>query len=125
MKDIPDEEQFDLVVANPPNYCDIQRSHRLGYLRDDLRPSDIAWAVHRDFYATIRPHLNDGAELWISEVEPFATQVLFSGSVYDQRPRPPIVDFLDMMAMGSLRLESLTLFGLGHLQLGLLKERAL
>ena len=57
LKDIPAHERFDLVVANPPNYCDIQPAHPFGHLRDDLRPSDIGWSIHREFYATIAVHL--------------------------------------------------------------------
>lgn len=124
LKEIPEHEFFDLVVANPPNYCDIQSSHPFGHLRHDLRPSDIGWQIHREFYATIGAHLNAGAELWISEVEPFGEKVLFQGEVYDRRPRPPIVDFLDMMATGDLMLEKITLFEIEATRLGLLKVRS-
>ena len=53
LKQIPKHEKFDLVVSNPPNYCNIQKSHPLGFLREDLRPSDIDWKIHKDFYNNI------------------------------------------------------------------------
>lgn len=120
MKGIP-AQQFDLVVGNPPNYCDIQASHPLGYLRHDLRPSDIGWAIHRDFYATIGPYLTSDAELWISEVEPFNRQVWLGGALYDRRPQVPIVDFLDMLT--DLRLVSIRPFNLGSIEMALLRMR--
>ena len=123
MKTIPKDEKFDLVVSNPPNYCNIQASHPLGYLRHDQRPSDVGWDIHRDFYATIGPYLNVGAELWISEVEPFDRQVWLNGDLYDQRPQLPIIDFANMLNGTGLRLESVKPFKLGKAQMGLLKIR--
>lgn len=123
MRSIPSDESFDIVVGNPPNYCDIQPAHTFGHLRRDLRPSDIGWKVHREFYATIGPHLEPGAELWVSEVEPFAEEILFGGEVYDRRPRAPIIDFVDMMAAGGLRLEKIVPFKYGTHRMALLKSR--
>ena len=36
MKSIPKRKKFDLVVSNPPNYCNIQKSHPFGFLRNDI-----------------------------------------------------------------------------------------
>ena len=69
LKDVPDAETFDLVVSNPPNYCNISPSHPLGYLRDDLRPSDVGWEIHRRFYREIGRHLKPGARMFIGEVD--------------------------------------------------------
>ena len=117
--------KFDLVVGNPPNYCNIQSSHLFGHLRNDLRPSDVEWNIHRDFYANIREHLADGAELWVSEVEPFQAEVHILGQMYDKRPQLPIVEFMDMMAIGGLRLEKVLPFNLDTVQMALLKSRVI
>ena len=66
MQDIPETEKFDLVVANPPNYFDIQAAHPLGHLRFDPRPSDPGWRAHAGFYSTIREYLTPEAEIWVS-----------------------------------------------------------
>ena len=75
LKSIPKEEKFDLVVSNPPNYCNIQKSHHLGFLRNDLKPSDIEWKAHKDFYNNIGEYLNDNAVMYISEVEPYRQNI--------------------------------------------------
>jgi len=123
LREVPKHESFDLVVSNPPNYCNIQPSHPMGYLRDDLRPSDLDWKAHRDFYREIGGHLNKGAEIWISEVEPFKTQVYVGGHLYEQRFTLPIIAFLDMITDGGLLLEKVSPFKFGAMQMALLKSR--
>lgn len=110
---LPPDERFDLVVANPPNYHDINPKHPLGaLLQDDLRPNDRGWALHRAFYAGIRKHLLPDAVLAISEVEPFDEQVFLSTRLcpYDIRPRAPIVDFKGMIDDGGLQLVDVALY---------------
>ncbi len=121
MRDIPKNERFDLVVSNPPNYCDIQPSHLLGYLRHDLRPSDIGWKIHREFYATIGPHLSEDAELWINEVEPYETEVVIGGAVYDKRPEPPIDTFRAMLDDAGMLISDVIEYDACGLHMGLLK----
>ena len=79
LKQIPKREKFDLVVANPPNYCNIQKSHPLGFLREDLRPSDINWEIHKDFY--------------------------LNGELYDKRPEIPMKDFKCMIKSNNLKIK--------------------
>jgi len=44
---IPKTEKFDLVVANPPNYCNLNPAHPLyERFKDDLRPNDRGWKIH-------------------------------------------------------------------------------
>ena len=102
LKQIPKSEKFDLVVSNPPNYCNIQKSHPLGYMRDDLRPSDINWEIHKDFYNNIGEYLNKDAEVFISEVEPYAKNFYIEGELYDKRPEVPMKDFIKMIKSGDL-----------------------
>ena len=58
LKDIDTNERFDLVVANPPNYCNIRRDHPLARMANDLRPSDIGWELHYDFYKFVNQSVN-------------------------------------------------------------------
>ena len=116
---------FDLVVISPPKYCDIQTDHYFGRLRADLRPSDVNWCIHREFYANIAKHLTDLSELWIVEMEPFSKTVSFLTQVYDVRPNVPLVDFVDMMADGGLRLERIIPFDMAGMTMTLLKVRKL
>jgi hypothetical protein len=113
---IPESERFDLVCANPPNYyCVNPRHPAYTFIKCDLRPNDADWAIHRLFYSQITRHLLEGALLCIQEIDPFATEVFLrphpvgdSGTLlsnapfvhpvpFDLRPRPPIIDFLEMI----------------------------
>jgi len=117
------EGKFDLVVVSPPKYCNIQKNHKMGHLREDLRPSDVNWCIHREFYANIASHLTADAELWIAEVEPFSQEVELLGEIYDKRPNVPIIDFVNMMTDGGVRLEAIIPFPMGHLMMALFKVR--
>jgi len=117
------EGKFDLVVVSPPKYCNIQESHPFGHMRKDLRPSDVNWCIHREFYANIASHLTDASELWIVEVEPFSQVVELAGKIYDIRPEVPIVSFVDMMTEGGLRLEKIVPFKVALSEMALLKVR--
>ena len=90
---------------NPPNYVDIQASHPDGHLRDDLRPSDVGWEIHKDFYQNIRAYLKPGSRMYISEVCPYALSVHFKDALYDLRERLPIDDFYTMIHNGGLTLQ--------------------
>ncbi len=127
-RDIPEHERFDLVVANPPNYFRLNPEHpKYAALRDDPRPNDRDWRIHRQFYATVRAHLNPGAELFISEVEPFKRQVYLAGEpsvAYDLRDEPPIAAFEKMIAAASLELVAVEpYFAMGGLTLYMLRSR--
>ncbi len=103
MKSIP-MYSFDLVVANPPNYCNIQPAHPFGYLRNDLRPSDIDWQIHLDFYNTITKYLHSSSKLFISEVAVDSLEVIFNDALYDQRNILPIEAFTQMLDKNNLQL---------------------
>ena len=104
LKQIPKSEKFDLVVSNPPNYCNIQRSHTYGHMRDDLRPSDIDWNIHKDFYKNISKHLNENAVMFISEVEPYSKSVYFLDKLYDKRSEIPMKEFKIMIESNNLKI---------------------
>ena len=108
LKEIPKTEKFDLVVANPPNYCNIQKPHVYGHLRDDLRPSDIDWKIHKDFYNNISKHLNDDATMFISEVEPYSRHVYLMDQLYDKRDEIPMKVFKKMIRDNGLRVINTT-----------------
>lgn len=108
LKKIPKHEKFDLVISNPPNYSNIQRSHAIGYLRDDLRPSDIDWKIHEDFYNNISSYLNDDAIMFISEVEPYSKNVYFMDQLYDKRDEIPMKVFKKMTKKNNLKITSTT-----------------
>ena len=104
LKQIPEHEKFDLVIANPPNYCNIQKSHPMGFLRDDLKPSDIDWKIHKDFYENISRYLNDDAVMLISEVEPYSKEVYFLDELYDKRSEIPMKEFKRMTQSNDLKI---------------------
>tara|TARA_R110000823_G_scaffold220279_2_gene348951 strand:+ start:30 stop:689 length:660 start_codon:yes stop_codon:yes gene_type:complete len=108
MKQIPSHEKFDLIVSNPPNYCNIQKSHPFGYLREDLRPSDIEWKIHDDFYKSINDYMHDDTIMLISEVEIYKKEVYFDNEVYDKRKEEPIVTFERMTKDNNLKITNIT-----------------
>ena len=59
LRSIPPDEQWDLVVSNPPHFID----EYLG----SLRAHDPDWRVHRDFFATVAPFLRPGAVIILQE----------------------------------------------------------
>jgi len=120
LKSIPQDERFDLVVSNPPNYYCLNPLHpSYSYLAGDLRPNDPEWKIHKDFYQNIGSFLNDEAVLCIEEVDPFATKCytpnigdarpLFGPEPFDIRPREPIYDFQEMIAKGGLMFDETVL----------------
>jgi len=59
---LPEFEQFDLVVANPPHYLTCpgdDNYQRIAVDRD--------WQAHEEFYANIGSHLNTGAVILMQE----------------------------------------------------------
>ena len=106
---VPRDLRFDLVIGNPPNYCNLQPGHPAGaMMARDLRPNDRGWCVHERFFQTIGDHLASNAVLLIQEVEPFARDVFISGHCYDRRPEPPIDTFDRMTRADGLHIEECT-----------------
>tara|TARA_R110000751_G_scaffold225191_1_gene327126 strand:- start:497 stop:1252 length:756 start_codon:yes stop_codon:yes gene_type:complete len=104
MDDIPEREMFDLVISNPPNYCNIQLDHHFGYMRNDLRPSDVDWKIHKNFYTNIGSHLHENSVMYISEIDPYREDVYLGGALYDARPRIPMEDFTAMTFSNDLKI---------------------
>lgn len=98
--------RFDLVVANPPNFFALNPRHpSYAALKDDLRPNDPGWRVHRAFYANVGRFLTADARLFVSEVNLFEATVFIPPDApepYDVRPRAAIDDFEPMIAAGGL-----------------------
>jgi hypothetical protein len=100
------DERFDLVVGNPPNYCNINRAHPMGEeMRADLRPFDENWGQHAEFYSEIGLYLRPEALVLLTEINPYAATVFmppFAGVPYDKRPEPPEFTFRQMIKDGGL-----------------------
>ena len=106
---IDKDERFDLVVANPPNYCNIRSDHPLGQARKDISPSDLDWELHEDFYNKIGKFLNKDAKMYISEVAPYSTKVYLGHRTipYDDRIFKPIDVFKFMIKKNGLKLNKI------------------
>jgi hypothetical protein len=115
LANIPVNEKFDLVVSNPPNYQNIQKTHRYGYLRDDLRPSDLNWTVHQGFYRNIAKYLRKNSRMFISEVEIYKKEVIIGGELYDLRRNTPLEDFNPMITQNGLVLRDIFSYNLNML----------
>jgi methylase of polypeptide subunit release factors len=59
---LPDQVQFDLVVANPPHYLECPGDDN--YQRIAV---DINWQSHQDFFAHIGQHLTDNGVILLQE----------------------------------------------------------
>lgn len=112
LKGIPEHEKFDIIVANPPNYVNIQADHPMGFLRYDLRPSDIDWKIHRNFYNNIRKYMHKESNMYISEVEPYKKEVFSFNKLYDLRNIEPIKDFSEMIVTNNLKLNNVITYDL-------------
>ncbi len=61
LADIPREEQWDLVVSNPPHF--LQRDAT----DSEIRAIDPGWSVHEKFYSSIREFLRPGGRVVMQE----------------------------------------------------------
>lgn len=111
------DDRFDLVVANPPNFYALNPRHpRYPALRDDLRPNDPGWRVHRAFYRGIAGHLTADAQLFVSEVNPHQARVFIppeEAEPYDIRPRPAAEDLSALARAGGLAVQGFVPFFTG------------
>ncbi|MGB9734495.1 MAG: methyltransferase [Conexivisphaera sp.] len=67
---IPANEQFDLVVANPPHFNENTISNHCKGSCNDLellKSFDRNWELHRKFYSTIGAYLNKGGKVILVE----------------------------------------------------------
>lgn len=124
LKSVP-KQKFDIVVSNPPNYVNIQKSHPLGHMREDLRPSDIDWRIHKDFYKDVGRYLKQDSKMYISEVEPYKKEVIIDKEVYDKRKETPIESFRKMTNDNDLNISKVGLYNIDtgneKIQMGLLE----
>jgi hypothetical protein len=69
---LPESEQWDLFVANPPWRSQILPGPDLS---NDLKRKmfDIGWQVHADMWANIKQHVTDDADIYIYEDNRFST----------------------------------------------------
>jgi methylase of polypeptide subunit release factors len=102
--DIPANERFDLIVGTPPHFCGlIAKDPQHEISKDDLRPIDPDWQIHRKFYSQVRKHLLPGGLLLISEAEPTLTEVIVGhGEGRDVRHQAPLIDFKYMIERAGL-----------------------
>lgn len=112
LKSIPSSlhRKIDLVVANPPNYYNIQSRHHIGKtVLKDLRPNDREWKIHKDFYYSIKPFLTKDAILLIHEIGVFEKEIYIQSTFtpYDIRINPPIMDFYDMTKLNNLTISEI------------------
>lgn len=112
LKDIPEHEKFDIIVANPPSYVNIQEDHPMGFLRYDLRPSDIDWKIHKNFYENIGKYMHKESNMYISEVELYKKEIFSFNKLYDLRNREPIKDFTEMITTNNLNLNNVITYDL-------------
>jgi hypothetical protein len=77
-------------------------------MRDDLRPSDIDWKIHKDFYNNISDYLKDDGIMFISEVDPYNKNFYIDGELYDKRPEVPMKDFRSMTESNNLKIKRMT-----------------
>jgi len=98
--------EFNLVVGNPPSYCNVNTKHPFyPVLKGDLRPFDEDWKLRKGFYKNIAKHLAMDGVILINEVELYKAEV-FIGELWDDRPKPPVGQFMDMIGGNGLRVES-------------------
>jgi methylase of polypeptide subunit release factors len=103
LSNLSKSEKFDLVVGNPPSYANVSRKHPFyAELKGDLRPFDPDWNLRKGFYNEIAKHLTSDGVILINEVELYKSKV-FIKELWDDRPAPPVGEFVDMIERNGLR----------------------
>lgn len=59
LKNIPTSERWDLIVSNPPHFID--------QYEGDIRAHDPDWGIHRDFFRTVSPYLQEDGVIVLQE----------------------------------------------------------
>lgn len=103
---LPYGSRFDLVVGNPPWSFKNQGEA-------NVLESDPGWHIHWKFYKGIAEYLEPGGVVILLEWKPDEVEPSGSGrKSWDIRPRPPQLDFLDMIEAGGLQhIETVPLVG--------------
>ena len=73
LKSIPESEQWDLVVSNPPHYADAHTG--------ELRSFDRDWHIHREFFGNVRRFLKPGGVIVLQENNQGSTVETFRGMI--------------------------------------------
>jgi len=60
LQQIPESEQWDLVIGNPPHF-DTDKANQ------DIRSFDPSWKIHEGFYSDVGPHLTEDGLVLIME----------------------------------------------------------
>jgi len=76
---IPESEQWDLVVGNPPHSGSDQKIESI--LKPVIVYQDIDWKIHRQFYLNIANHLGPGGQIVIQENAMFSDSDTFRGMI--------------------------------------------
>jgi 16S rRNA G966 N2-methylase RsmD len=103
---LPKDSKFDLVIGNPPwSFKDQGDSFGL--------ESDPDWRTHWNFYKRITQYLKPSGIVILLEWKPDEVEPSGSGiKSWDVRPRPPQLDFLEMIEAGGLQhIETVPLVG--------------
>lgn len=112
---IPEHEKWDLVVSNPPHSSlgevffdtmnnDPERHH--DYIENSARlVVDEQWGIHKEFYANIRSHLTDDADLYIIEAvqDKLFDQLIDDAGLYIVKKHP--ISFLTYGAIYHLKVK--------------------
>ena len=109
LSELSRHEKFDLVVGNPPSYSNVNHKHPFYPLfKGDLRPFDNDWRLRKGFYRNIRKNMIMDGIVLVLEVELYKSKVfiLDDKEPWDDRPKPPAREIINMVEEGGLRLES-------------------
>ena len=68
---MPESEQFDIVISNPPNALPNAATDT------DIRAFDPDWILHKKFYASIKRHMKPGGHVVMIEIVPGSTTDIF------------------------------------------------
>jgi methylase of polypeptide subunit release factors len=79
LEQIPATECWDLVVGNPPHSGTTDAHPEFN--RPEIIYQDAGWELHRRFYATVREHLDAGAQVVIQENARFSSLDTFRDMV--------------------------------------------
>jgi tRNA1(Val) A37 N6-methylase TrmN6 len=68
LKHIPQKEQFDLIISNPPHYFGKERiKDKKSLSPGRLGTFDAGWDFHRAFYQRCHHYLSEKGEVWFLE----------------------------------------------------------
>ncbi|MDN5003915.1 methyltransferase [Bradyrhizobium sp. GCM10027634] len=106
LRGIPEAERWNLVVSNPPHFID--------QYQGDIRAHDPDWAIHREFFGTIQPHLADDGVIVLQEnnrgstvdtfremIEDAGVEIVFTHGDHDKLTSESVFYFIGIMKKGA------------------------